>query len=89
MSMINNNGPRHDFCGILHLTDLNDELSPCKTLFSHRWAKITWLYVKSITVSIYQAFLLMIDRRDLLMFVTKSRQRKLHRYDQIAERQRL
>ena len=30
----------------------------------------------------------MIDRRYLLMFVTKNRQ-KLHRYDQMAERQRL
>ena len=39
---------------------------------------------KNATNSVYQAFLLLIERRHVLMFVTKMRQRKLHRYDRIV-----
>ena len=52
-------------------------------LFRYHWTKVTWLYVKSTTNSVYQAFLLMINRRYASMFVTKIRQ-NLHRYNQIC-----
>ena len=44
--------------------------------------------LKSTTNSIYQAFLLMIDRRCIWMFVTEDRQNP-DRFDQIAERRLL
>ena len=39
---------------------------------------------KNATNSVCQAFLLLIERRHVLMFVTKIRQRKPHRYDRIG-----
>ena len=44
-------------------------------LFRYHWTKIIRLYVKSTINSVHQAFLLMIDRRYLLTFVTKNGQK--------------
>ena len=60
---------------LLHLISLLSNLSNLSYLFRHQWAKIIWLYVLSTTNSVHKAFLLMIDRRYLLVFVTKHRQK--------------
>ena len=72
----------------LHLIALLSNFCKLFWLFRNHFTNMVLLQVKNTTNSVYQAFLLIIERRHVLMFVTKNTQ-KLHHYDQIAERRRL